>query len=149
MTSQLHESRLMWIHDPHPNQPPRVSGKQAVTKKNNELAPRNNEHTVPRNTNAVNNSDARARAPLGVIPSASCYNSSLPLSSVPTPHSSVCTPVPPGLIYSEKRKRPKCIIQLKALLFPLKEKGIVNIEERLVSGEKLLIPGFPEAEEES
>ena len=94
VTSPLHESRLMWIHDPHPNQPPRVSRKQAVNKKNNELVPRNNEHTVPRNTNAVNNSDARARAPLGVIPSASWYNSSLPLSSVPPPHSSVCNPVP-------------------------------------------------------
>ena len=94
VTSPLHESRLMWIHDPHPNQPPRVSRKQAVTKKNIDPVPRNNEHTVPRNTNAVSNSDARARAPLGTIPSASWYNSSLPLSSVPTPHSSVCNPVP-------------------------------------------------------
>ena len=33
------------------------------------------------------------RAPLGVIPSASWYNSSLPYSSVPPPHSSVCNPV--------------------------------------------------------
>ena len=94
MTSPLHESRLMWIHDPHPNQPPRVSRKSTVNKKNNELVPRNNEHTVPRNTSSVNNSDARVRAPLGVIPSASWYNSSLPLSSVPPPHSSVCNPVP-------------------------------------------------------
>ena len=94
VTSPLHESRLMWIHDPHPNQPPRVSHKQAVTKKNIDSVPRNNEHTVPRNTNAVSNSDARARAPLGIIPSASWYNSSLLLSSVPTPYSSVCNPVP-------------------------------------------------------
>ena len=94
VTSPLHESRLMWIHDPHPNQPPRVTRKQAVTKKNIDPVPRNNKHTVPRNTNAVNNSDARARAPLGTIPSASWYSSSLPLSSVPTPRSSVCNPVP-------------------------------------------------------
>ena len=94
MTSPLHKSRLMWIHDPHPNQLPCVSHKQAVNTENNELVPRNNEHTVPRNTNAMNNSDARARAPLGVIPSASWYNSSLLLSSVPPPHSSVCNPVP-------------------------------------------------------
>ena len=94
MTSPLQESRLMWIHDPHPNQPPRVSCKQAVNQKNNELVPRNNEHIVPRNTNAVSNSDARARAPLGVIPSASWYNSSLSPSSVPPPRSSVCNPVP-------------------------------------------------------
>ena len=84
----------MWIHDPHPNQPPRVSRKPTVHKKNNELVPRNNEHTVPRNTSSVNNSDARAQAPLGVIPSASWYNSSLPRSSVPPPHFSVCNPVP-------------------------------------------------------
>ena len=94
MTSPLHESRLMWIHDPHPNQPPCVTRKQAVTKKNIDPVHRNNKHTVPRNTNAVSNSDARARAPLGTIPSASWYNSSLPLSSVPTPRSSVCNPVP-------------------------------------------------------
>ena len=36
----------------------------------------------------------------------------------------------PGLIYSKKREQPKCIIKLIPLLFPLKEKGIVNIEER-------------------
>ena len=83
VTSPLHESCLMWIHDPHPNQPPRVSRKQAVNQKNKELVPRNNEHIVPRNTNTVSNSDARARAPLGVIPSASWYNSSLSHSSVP------------------------------------------------------------------
>ena len=102
VTSPLHESRLMWIHDPHPNQPPRVSRKPTVHKKNNELVPRNNEHvvprnnehTVPRNTSSVNNSNARARAPLGVIPSASWYNSSLLRSSIPPPHSSVCNPVP-------------------------------------------------------
>ena len=102
MTSPLHESRLMWIHDPHPNQPPRVSRKPTVHKKNSELVPRNNEpivprnneHTVPRNTSSVNDSNARARAPLGVIPSASWYNSSLPHPSVPPPHSSVCNPVP-------------------------------------------------------
>ena len=60
MTSPLHESRLMWIHDPHPNQPPRVSRKQAVNQKNKELVPGNNEHIVPRNTNTVSNSDVRA-----------------------------------------------------------------------------------------
>ena len=94
MTSPLHESRLMWIHDPHPNQPPRVSRKQAVNQKNKELVPRNNDHIVRRNTNTVSNSDARERAPLGVIPSASWYNSSLSHSSVSPPHSSVCNPVP-------------------------------------------------------
>ena len=51
--------------------------------------PRNNNHTVSRNTNAVSNSDAHARAPLGTIPSASWYNSSQPLSSAPTPRQSI------------------------------------------------------------
>ena len=110
VTSPLHESRLLWIHDPHPNQPPRVTPRQTVTKKNsdpvprnnnptvprnnNQTVPRNNNQTVPRNTNAVNSSDARVRAPLGTIPSASWFNSRLPPSSVPTPHSSICNPVP-------------------------------------------------------
>ena len=94
VTSPLHESRLLWIHDPHRNQPPRVTPRQAVTKKNIDTVPRNNNHIVPRNTNTVSDSDARARAPLGTIPSASWYNSSLPLSSVPTPRQSVCNPVP-------------------------------------------------------
>ena len=109
----------MWIHDPHPNQPPRVSRKPTVHKKNNELVPRNNELIVPRNTSSVNNSDARA--PLGVIPSASWYNSSLPHSSVPPPHSSVCNPVPRTNLQRN---------EATVLLFPLKEKGIENIEER-------------------
>ena len=54
----------------------------------------NNNHTVLRNTNTVSDSDARARAPLGTIPIASWYNSSLPLSSAPSPCQSVCNPVP-------------------------------------------------------
>ena len=86
----LANSRVNWIHDPHPNQPPRVTPRQAVTKKNIGTVPRNNNHTVPRNTNTVSDSDARAQAPLGTIPSASWFNSSLPLSSSPTPRQSVC-----------------------------------------------------------
>ena len=38
VTSPLHESRLHWIHDPHPYQPPRVTPRQAVPKKNNDSA---------------------------------------------------------------------------------------------------------------
>ena len=36
----------------------------------------------------------------------------------------------PGIIYSKKREPPKCMIKLIALLSPLREKGIVNIEGR-------------------
>ena len=101
VTSPLQEIRLLWIHDPHPNQPPRVTLRQTVTKENRDpvprnntpTVPRNNKQTVPRNNNAVDNSDARAQAPLDKIPSASWFNSNLPPSSVPT-HSSVCNPVP-------------------------------------------------------
>ena len=110
VTSPLHESRLLWIHDPHPNQPPRVTPRQTVIKENHDPVPRNNQQTVPRNNqqtvprndqqtvprnnNAVNRSDARARAPLDIIPSASWFNSNLPPSNIPAPRSSVCNPVP-------------------------------------------------------
>ena len=93
VTSPLHERRLLWIHDPHPNQPSRVTPRKTVPKKNNDTVPRNNHHTVPRNTNTVNKSDAPARAPLGTIPSASWYNSNLPLPSAPSPCKNVCKPV--------------------------------------------------------
>ena len=94
VTSPLHESRLHWIHDPHPNQPPCVTPRQAVPRNNNNPVPRNNHNTVPRNMNTVNNSDAHAREPLGTIPSASWYNSNLPLPSAPSPCKNVCKPMP-------------------------------------------------------
>ena len=102
MTSPLHESRLLWIHDPYPNQPPRVTPRQTVVKENHDpvprnsqpTVPRNNQQTVPRNYNTINRSDARARAPLDIIPTASWFNSNLPPSNIPAPRSSVCNPVP-------------------------------------------------------
>ena len=110
MTSPLHESRLLWIHDSYPNQPPRVTPRQTVVKENHDpvprdnqltvprnnqqTVPRNNQQTLPRNNNAINRSDARARAPLDIIPSASWFNSNLPPSNIPAPRSSVCNPVP-------------------------------------------------------
>ena len=92
VTSPLHESRLLWIHDPYPNQPPRVNPRQTVIKENHDPVPRNNQQTVPRSTKVTNNSDARA--PLDIIPSASWFNSNLSPSSVPTHRLSVCNPVP-------------------------------------------------------
>ena len=94
VTSPLHESRLLWIHDPHPNQPPRVTPRQTVIKENRDPVPRNNNPTVPRNNHVENNNNERARAPLDIIPSASWFNSNLSPSSIPSPHSSVCNPVP-------------------------------------------------------
>ena len=32
VTSPIHEIRLLWIHDPYPNQPPRVNPRQTVIK---------------------------------------------------------------------------------------------------------------------
>ena len=94
VTSPLHESRLHWVHDPHPNQPPRVTPRQTVPRINNNIVPRNNHNTVPRNNNIVQNSDAHARGPLETIPSASWYNSNLPLPSASSPRKNVYKPVP-------------------------------------------------------
>ena len=86
MTSPLHESRLLWIHDPHPNQPPRITPRQTVIKENRDSVPRNSQQTVP----------------LDNIPSSSWFNSNLPPSSIPTPRSSVCNPVPRTNLQSNK-----------------------------------------------
>ena len=74
VTSPLHESRLRWIHDPNPNQSHRVEPRK----------------TVPRN-NTVKNSDSLPRNPLDPIPSASWYNSNLPVPSASPPRNSVCS----------------------------------------------------------
>ena len=99
MTSPLHESRLLWIHDPHHNQPPRVTPRQTVISEKHDSVPRNNQQKmprnnpkVPRNNKVVQHSDARVRAPLENIPSSSWYNSNL--SSDSNSRSSVCNPVP-------------------------------------------------------
>ena len=89
VTSLLHESRLHWIHDPNPNQSHRVKPKQTVPRTNNDTVPRNNHNTVPRNNNFVQNSDSHARSPLETIPSASWYNSNLPLPSASSPRKNV------------------------------------------------------------
>ena len=99
VTSPLHESRLLWIHDPHHNQPPRVPHRQTVVPEKQDAVPRNIQTKVPRNNSKVprNNpvtqpSDARVRAPLENIQSSSWYNSNL--SSDVYSRSSVCNPVP-------------------------------------------------------
>ena len=84
VTSPLHESRLLWIHDPHVKQPPHVTPRQTVITEKHDPVPRNIPQTVPRNNTKVprNNpvtqsSDARPRAPLENIQSSSWYNSNL------------------------------------------------------------------------
>ena len=49
VTSPLHGSRLLWIHDPHINQPPRVMPRQTVIAEKHDSVPRNIQQTVPRN----------------------------------------------------------------------------------------------------
>ena len=99
VTSPLHESRLLWIHDPHHNQPPRVPHRQTVVPEKQDAVPRNiqtkvprNNSKVPRNNTVTQPSDASARAPLENIQSSSWYNSNL--SSDAYSRSSVCNPVP-------------------------------------------------------
>ena len=84
VTTPLHESRLLWIHDPHRNQPPHVPHRQTVVPEKQDTVPRNTQTKVPRNNTKVprnkpvtQSSDARARAPLENIQSSSWYNSNL------------------------------------------------------------------------
>ena len=56
---------------------------------NNNTVSRNNHNTVPRNNNVVQNSESHARSPLETIPSASWYNSNLPLPSASSPRKNV------------------------------------------------------------
>ena len=99
VTSPLHESRLLWIHDPHHNQPPRVPRRQTVITEKQDSVQRNiqpkvprNNSKVPRNNPVTKHSDARAQAPLENIQSSSWYNSNLSANS--SSHSSVSNPVP-------------------------------------------------------
>ena len=99
VTSPLHESRLLWIHDPHHNQPPRVPHRQTVVPEKQGTVPRNiqtkvprNNAKVPRNNPVTQSSDACARAPLENIQSSSWYNSNL--SQEMYSCSSDCNPVP-------------------------------------------------------
>ena len=85
----LPNSRVNWIYDPHPNQSHRVKPRQTVPKINNNTVPKNNHNTVPKNNNVVQNSKSHARSPLETIPSASWYNSNLPLPSASSPRKNV------------------------------------------------------------
>ena len=142
VTSPLHESRLLWIHDPHHNQPPRVTPRQTVIPEKHDSVPRNNQPTVPRNNQqkvprnnqqtvprnkVVKHSDARARAPLENIPSSLCTTqTSLVFQTLALVSVTQC----PGLIYREITRPIQCLNKQLALLSPLREKGNVNIEGR-------------------
>ena len=101
VTSPLHESRLMWIHDPHRNQPSRDPPSQLPASQKNNTVPRTN-NTVPRSNNKVprnidnvprnspiaQSSDVRVRAPLENIPSSVWHNSAF------SSRANNCPPVP-------------------------------------------------------
>ena len=76
VTSPLHESRLLWIHDPHVKQPPRVTPRQTVITEKHDPVPRNIPQIVPRNNQTVPR------------------NNPVTQSSDMTSRSSVCNPVP-------------------------------------------------------
>ena len=52
VTSPLHESRLLWIHDPHRNQPSHVPSSHPPASQKTNPVPRTN-NTVPRTNNTV------------------------------------------------------------------------------------------------
>ena len=58
VTSPLHESRLMWIHDPLPRQTPPVPASHLPAARTPDIVPRNND-TVPRNTITVSRSNTK------------------------------------------------------------------------------------------
>ena len=108
VTSLLHESRLLWIHDPHRSQPSRVPPSHPPASPKNNSVPRTNHtmprtnHTVPRSNQKVprnsenaprnspiaQSSDVRVRAPLENIPSSVWHNSAI------SSRSNDCPPVP-------------------------------------------------------
>ena len=108
VTSPLHESRLLWIHDPHRSQPSRVptSHPPASQKDNpvprinnsvprtNSTAPRSEQkvpkdsENAPRNNPIGQSSDVRMRAPLENISSSVWHNSAISLRA------NNCPPVP-------------------------------------------------------
>ena len=108
VTSPLHESRLLCIHDPHHRQSSRVpTSHPPASQKNNSVprindtvprtnytVPRNNyqsprkRENAPRNNPIVQSSDARVRAPLESIPSSVWHNSAL------SSRANNCPPVP-------------------------------------------------------
>ena len=128
VTSPLHESRLLWIHGPHHNQPPRVPRRQTVISENHDSVPRNiqpkvprNNPKVPRNNPVIKHSDARVRAPLENIPSSSWYNSNLSGNS--SSHSSVCNPVPRTTLQRNNEIIPVRETTVSSSLPPKKKKG--------------------------
>ena len=96
--ARLPNSRINWIYDPHHNQSHRVKPRQTVPKINN--------NTVPKNNNVVQNSKSHARSPLETIPSASWYNSNLPLPSASSSRKNVSkhSPTVPRSNNNEKPK---------------------------------------------
>ena len=115
VTSPLHESHLLWIHDPHhcqssrvPTSHPPASQKNNTVPRINDTVPRTNDtvprtnytvprniyqpprqrENVPRNNPIVPSSDARVRAPLESISSSVWHNSSL------SSRDNNCPPVP-------------------------------------------------------
>ena len=92
VTSPLHESHLLWLHDPHPRQSPR-----STVQLENQTVPRNTISSVPRNntkSSVPKKSDSTRNGSDDDIASATWYNTSLSHPSVSDKSSRVCKPVP-------------------------------------------------------
>ena len=108
VTSPLHESRLLWIHDPHRSQPSRVPASHPPASQKNNPVPRINNsvprtnitaprseqkvlkdsENAPRNNPIGQSSDVRMRAPLETISSSVWHNSAI------SSRANNCPPVP-------------------------------------------------------
>ena len=108
VTSPLHESRLLWIHDPHRSQPSRVPASHPPASQKNNPVPRINNsvprtnttaprseqkvlkdsENAPRNNPLGQSSDVRMRAPLETISSSVWHNSAI------SSRANNCPPVP-------------------------------------------------------
>ena len=97
VTSPLHESRLLWIHDPHRSQPSRVPASHPPASQKNNPVPRINNsvprtnitaprseqkvlkdrENAPRNNPLGQSSDVHMRAPLETISSSVWHNSAI------------------------------------------------------------------------
>ena len=85
----LVNSHVNWIHDPHPKQPPRVTPRQAVNKKNNNTVPRRNRNTVPKNNNVLQNKQSHAQSSHETLPNASSPRRNVPTHSQAMPKSNM------------------------------------------------------------
>ena len=139
VTSPLHESCLLWLHDPRHKQSPRPTPRSPAKKENQKPVPRNNNPSVPRSNNrplvprnnpVIENSDARVRAPLANIASTTWYNTNFSRSRVPDVRSRVCNPVSRNTMQNIERVIDERNSIVQPSLPPKKKRDNPNRRER-------------------